>query len=188
MRTRILCETVNILVLGLWAGALALVGVAAAIAFPAMKTLDPVLPGFALYDGDHWRIAAGKVMNPLFNVVDDVGFVAIAVSLIALAVLMSGERLRRTRLAGFRIVLWIGVAVLSSYIVMVPRADMNTLAEEHWTHAAAGENDQAEVAREAFDELHHTASALHVTQFLFVTLALGVNAAGAAMGRGSESA
>ena len=188
MRTRVVCETVTIVALGLWAGALALVGVAAAIAFPMMKDLDPTLPAYALYDGDHWRIAAGSIMNTLFGVVDDVGFVAIVVSLIGLAMLMSGERMRRTRLAGIRVVLWVLLAVLSMYIVVFPRADMNELAEQHWTHASAGENDEARAAREAFDELHHTASALHVAQFLMVTLALGVNAAGAAWGPRPERA
>ncbi|GAB4515204.1 MAG: hypothetical protein Tsb0013_19710 [Phycisphaerales bacterium] len=186
--SRVILETANGIALGLWAGVLAFVGVAAAIAFPMMKTLDPTLPAYAAYEGGHWRIAAGQVMNRLFNIADDIGFVTIVVSLIALAVLMSGGRLARTRLAPVRMALWVLIAGVSVYITAGPRTEMNALAEQHWAHARAGDNQLAEEAREAFDAQHHTASALHAAQFSLVLLALGVNIAGAALGPRADEA
>ena len=78
--TRIILETINALALGIWAGMLVFVGIAAALTFPMMKELDPTLPAYALYEGQHWRIAAGSVMNPLFSAVGTIGMVALFIA------------------------------------------------------------------------------------------------------------
>jgi hypothetical protein len=51
----------------LWLGLAACSALTAAIAFPAMKALAPTLPDFAAV-GDHWKIAAGQIAQPVFRV------------------------------------------------------------------------------------------------------------------------
>lgn len=178
---RVVCEVASAAALGLWAGALAMVGVMAAIAFPMMRDLDPSLPGYAAYDGEHWRIAAGSILDTAFGIGDLVGVVLLGVAILCAAVLAKlGGACPRTRLGVVRWVTLLIAAMVTVYVMGALRPEMNGLTEDHFTNAAAGRNAAAGVAREAFDALHGTASNLHIAQLGAGFIALVVSVFGAA--------
>jgi len=134
------------------AGVIVATGVAAAIAFPTMKTLDPSLPGFAAVP-DHWMIAAGRVMAPIFTIT-----VAGAVLAMALATLAWALQVLRAQF-GVRVLLVRGVALLLTLAVaghlqfaLLPR--MNANFATFLAAARAGDTNAALTARDAFDQDH----------------------------------
>ncbi len=166
---RIIIESVNALVLGLWAGALAMVGVAAAFAFPTMKSLDPALPGYASYTGEHWRLAAGAIMNPLFGVVGLIGKVSFLVVCVLLAVLLAKKHVSfRSRTFGVRTVMWLALGALTLYVDRVLWSPMNELFEAHQQFALAGNNEGSVRVMAEFDALHAKASPLMGAQLVII--------------------
>lgn len=138
------------------AGLIGATGAAAAIAFPTMRDLAPDIPGLESV-GDHWMIAAGSVMAPVFTVV-----VSLAAAAIALATLLWVVQTLRGRSAS-RALVTRGVALLvtlavagHSQIVLVPRMNANF----NGFLAAARNGDDAEVRRlrDAFDADHPVSS------------------------------
>lgn len=176
-----IAEATNALALGLWAGALAMVGVTAAVAFPKMKDLDPLVPAYALYEGDHWRLAAGDLMNFLFNVVDVVGVAALLVAgVCTFAALFARRSMGGTGVLGkFRMLALAVSGGLMIYAVGVLRPQMDDAFNAHRAAATAGDNAGAVEAQAAFDELHAPASNAHVAQLVAVAAALVLSVASA---------
>ncbi len=173
-RLNSIAEATNALALGLWAGALAMVGVAAAIAFPRMKALSPVLPEYVLYDGEHWRLAAGDLMNILFQVCDMVGVAALLVAgVCTFAVMLARRSSGGTGLFGKLRLLALAVSGgLMIYAVGVLRPQMDEAFIAHREAASVGDAPAAESARARFDALHAPASNAHVAQLAAVSLSL----------------
>lgn len=150
-------EGIHAASLAVWLAALGGAGLAAAVVFPVMRELDPRLPDYASYAGEHWMIAAGHVGRRVFSIADRVQLVASALAVVSLAVatrlgLSSGVWLA---------IRWIAVGVaagLAVYngLVLAPRMDQNLLT--YW--AAAREGDQAKAAqyKAAFSAEHPHAS------------------------------
>lgn len=171
-------DGVYMLALGVWAGALLMVGATAAITFPRMAQLDPRLPGFESFEGEHHRIAAGQVMNLAFTVSDWVGLVAMAVAAACLGAVFVFRR-RSSDLGPALVVRSVAMGllvVLTLFSTLAFRPSLNRSFEQLWTAAAAGENERADEIRERLAPRHAKASFLLTTQFALV---LAAGAAGA---------
>lgn len=161
-RIRAFSEHLHAVALGVWLGALGITGGAAAIAFPTMRRLDPALPGFDAVS-DHWRIAAGSIMQRVFLLADRVQIACAVVGAAALAGTIIAARAgpgrspAALRLGGLAIA--VGCLGLNT-LWLSPR--MNTSLDEFWSEARAGRPATALTARERFDRDHPTASALLV--------------------------
>lgn len=171
---RAISETIHLTVLGVWGGAMIMIGVTAAIGFPTMKALDPKLPEYAQFSGDHWMIAAGKVMNKAFLVSDWIGVVCAVLAAITLVVVLVGTRTRFARPATVLRTVALAAAIAALvYSVGVLRPHMQHELRAFWDAARAGDNQAAAIHQKAFDEMHPQASFLIVAQLVLALWALG---------------
>lgn len=173
-------ETVHLASLGIWAGVLGGAGIAAAVTFPTIRDLDPSLPAYTEYGGDHWMLAAGMVAGKVFVISDVVQFVCTFGAIIgfALAVVCGGylKTDRRSWLLFFR-ALFLGLAFISvAYHLLILMPSMQHDLRQYWDAALAGDTDTAEAFRQAFSDRHPDASrSLGLTALAaLVTLILGV--------------
>lgn len=154
---RSVAHTLHVFALGVWLGGLLLTGVAAAILFPTMKALEPKLPAFAAYKGDHWMIAAGRAADRVFTINDMVQLTCAMLAVLSLA-LGAAWGLRPTGVrGGLRIVaLTVALAALGYQLFgLAPR--MSTNLRAYWTAAQAGDHATAETKKAAFNADHPTA-------------------------------
>lgn len=168
--------------LGVWLGALGMTGVVAGIAFPAMRELDPALPAYSAYEGEHWSIAAGKVMNGAFGALLMVQTVAAVVVIGTLAMAWAGRVVRGKRGIA-HVVVCAALMALLGWQAATQRT-LNARLETYWAAAEAGENARAAEMKASFDALHERAEGgMRATAMgLFVALVtMGVNAAGRRM-------
>ena len=84
------CDTIHTLALCLWLAALILGGASAAVVFPTMKSVNPMLPDFPGFEADHWKIAAGMVQQRIFFVSDTVQFIAAIAAFLTLGLRLIG--------------------------------------------------------------------------------------------------
>jgi hypothetical protein len=143
--------------LAFWLGAIVMTGVAAAVIFPTMHKLNPSLPEFALYPGEHWLIAAGKVAFRILAASDIVKVVCAVLVVVTLA----AETWPRSRRGAMMATRWAGLFVLLGLLdynlaTLQPRMTRNL--EAYWTSALAGNSEQASKYRAAFDEDHPAAT------------------------------
>ncbi|MEM8758026.1 MAG: hypothetical protein AAGF47_09625 [Planctomycetota bacterium] len=171
---RRMLETVHVTAAGLWCGATAMTGAAAAIIFPKVRDLDPTLATYPDYTGEHWRLAAGQVAARLFTVGDAVGFVCAMLAGVSLVLVAAGRDAWRTRAITLtRLTVFSAALGLIAYNLLVLGARMNTNLGAYWRAAAAGENEAAAAAQQAFMADHGPASAVLVAMTL-ATLALTI--------------
>lgn len=175
-RPRVILTGLHLFALGAWAGMLMLVGAAAAIAFPTMKRLDPQLPEFSQYNEDHWMIAAGSVMNRVFQLADWVALGLATLALVSLVLIFAGRqsapRLRRT-VHGIVLLVAMTLLLIESF-VLAPR--MRSTLEEFLDAARAGDIATANLARDEFRADHPMASRLMMAQFSAVMLSFAAGA------------
>lgn len=190
-RGRRICESIHVGVLGVWLGALVMTGVAAAVIFPTMKSLDPRLPGYEGYTGSHWMLAGGSVANRLFVIGDVVQFTAMlaAGATFGLGIMFFGLPSRKP-LTVIRATLLLGLVGVLSYhlLVLAPRMAVNL--DGFWAAAKAGDQARAETLRAAFDADHPTARSVLscIAVLLLGALAAGVwSATGGAYEGSAES-
>ena len=152
-------------------------GIAAAVIFPTIKGMNPVVPSYQAYDGEHWRLIAGRTANAVFLWSDTVQFVCAVIGLASLIVVLiaSGAAWRRVTL-GVRTVGFATALSLFSYSFFILRTQMNTELTRYWAAAESGDNAAAETHRLAFAEMHPQASALiAATAFaVLITLVAGM--------------
>lgn len=176
-------ETLHLTALGVWAGALFGAGVAAAVAFPTMRDLEPVLGAYPAYTGEHWMLAAGRVAARVFVITDIAQFACalLAIAGFALAT-WAGDR-RRSWLRFFRAAALGAAFLLVSYhlLIQAPRMDRDLRA--YWDAAAAGDNDAALIHQEAFSRQHPNASRTMTATFVATLASLGLGAWSLADGR-----
>jgi hypothetical protein len=172
-RARTICESLHVAALGVWAGALVVVGGVAAMAFPTARDLDPSVPAFAAYDGPHWQVVGGKIMNPAFLLVDWIGVGALAIAAATLAALVAtgSSSLRRVATA-VRALALAALAIVTLHTVLIARPEMQRELHAFWDAAQAGEAASAETHKAAFDRLHGPASTMLAAQLALVLLAL----------------
>jgi hypothetical protein len=171
------CEIVHAAALALWLGAIVMTAVFAAIIFPAMRALDPVLPGYAALDGGHWRIAAGQVAARAFRVSD-----AVEAGALVVGVASFGAQLRRRGAGGrfsasARTVVLAALAAVTVFHVFVLGPRMARNSRVYWESARAGDLVAAERARGAFEADHPVATRLMGTEGVLLLLGIGLSAA-----------
>jgi hypothetical protein len=176
-------ESLHAAALALWFAALVGAGLAAAVAFPEMKKLDPRLPEFGAYAGEHWMIAGGHVGRRVFALADRVQLIASAIAVLTLA----GATRLRVASRPWVAVRWIGVGVaagLAVYngLVLAPRMDGNLVA--YWDAARAGDEPQAAASKQAFSAEHPHAS--RVLMFAASGVLVGLVAAAASRAPGAS--
>jgi hypothetical protein len=166
----------HIATMGLWAGMLAMSGVSAALIFPMMKRLDPALPEFAAYTGDHWMIAAGMIAARQFSLL---AWAESVLALIAVGSLMGLVASTRGGLSHGLVLRCVAVGgatavLLYQSFVLQTRMDGHMLA--HWNAARAGDNEAALTHKDAFTADHPLASGLMQARLglLLAGLAAGV--------------
>jgi ABC-type Na+ efflux pump permease subunit len=176
-RGRLIAEAVHLLSLGLWLGGLGIAGLSAGQIFIVMRGLDPVLPGFAGFQGAHWSVAAGHAVQPMFIAVDVLQFacVLIAGGTFALAAGRLGLSLRRVS-TFLRAALILGLLAVLSYRFFMLGPEMMQSLAAYWGEAAAGETQAALAHKAVFDQAHGLDRRL-----MLVTLGLVLAAISAAL-------
>ena len=176
--------------LSLWFGALLMTGAVAAIIFPTMRDLGVSLDRFAAFDpSQHWKIAAGAVMEKAFFALDLVQAVSLFLiaGLFLMQVTLFGHRLRAKAnlLRALLIATLIGT---TGYHVFVLAPRMNANLRQFWTLAESGATDEtgrtAAMYQAAFDADHPRASTMLSTNALLVAGLVVVSAV--ALGRPSR--
>lgn len=173
-RGRIITEFLHTLVLGIWLGGLGVAGFAAGRTFRVMRDLDPALPGYAGYEGAHWSIAAGRVVLPLFFIVDVVQFVCLLIAGITFAVATGLLGLSLRRLSTFvRAFLLLALIAVLSYRFFALQPIMMQSLVAYWNAAGAGLTDLALEHKSAFDHGHTLDRRLMSATALMVLAAIG---------------
>lgn len=178
MSNRRLWEALHITVLAFWLGALVLTAVAAFIVFPEMRRLDPSLPGYERYTGEHWSIAGGHIAGPLIDACTLVQSIAAALAAATLGLALRAQarvsgRGERRRTWTFVRAAVIAVPILSlGYQALVLGPPMDRDLRLYWDAARAGENQAAAAHKAAFYENHTAGSALFAVNALAVCVAL----------------
>lgn len=191
-RWRAFLEAIHLTAAGICTGALLMTGVTAAILFPAVKKLDPELPGFAAYDGEHWRIVGGHIGDPMFFSVDVVQFVALLLTFGTLTAIAFSrhESTRRLSFAVRSLALLVAfVTFCWRFFIVTP--PMNVALKAYWKAAAAGDNDAAAAHQGVFDAGHGSSStlmqitlvAMLVATFAGIWNAVAASSQGGAAGR-----
>jgi hypothetical protein len=154
-------EALHMLTAILWFTALVGAGLGAAVVFPALKPLNPQLPDFAAYTGEHWRIAAGHVGNRLFAISDafQLACPIVCTLLLVPAVLGSradgdGSRAKLGVLGIARLLLLAIAVVLGLYQSLILGPHMRETIEAFWAAARAGNMEAAAPLQSAFDADH----------------------------------
>lgn len=174
----------HILALSLWLGCVVTAGLAAAIVFPTMKALDPHLPQYAGYTGDHWMLAAGRIADRVFDATDtaQVG-AAVVATLTGVGLLLARVVRARSRSALAWLIALAGALCVLAYTLTILRPRMTTNLIAYWDAASRADNPAAEAARAAFSAEHPLASNLMVATALLVLLALTLIVPAAGIGK-----
>lgn len=176
-------ETLHLTAIGVWCGALFGAGVAAAVAFPTMRNLDPTLAAYPEYTGEHWMLAAGRVAARVFVITDIAQFVCAFLAVVGfMLATFAGDR-TRSWLRFFRAAALGAAFLLVSYhlLIQAPRMDRDLRA--YWDAAASGDNDAALIHQEAFSRQHPGASRTMTATFIATLATLGLGAWSLAGGR-----
>jgi hypothetical protein len=180
-RWKAFCHTIHLVALGLWVGVLLSAGAFAASVFPIMKGLDPRLPAFDKYTGEHWLIAGGKVAQRIFLITDIVQFVCAVLSIATLGCMIWLFGLPRRRPATIVRAIALGVALAcaaGSIIIVAPQ--LNAALRLYWAAAEAGNLEAVAPHRAAVDQLHPLSSRLMGGTFVCVLIAFVAGAWSAA--------
>ncbi|CAN5743394.1 hypothetical protein BH11PLA1_BH11PLA1_06950 [soil metagenome] len=163
-------HVLHLLALGVWLGVLIATGAFAAVTFPLVRDLAPVLPSHAAYTGEHWRLVAGRVANRAFGVSDSIQMVCIVVSLAAgiIAYVRPAGLVCAVPRRGWSLVI-LGVATLIflGWIVFL-RVPMAVYLDKYWMFAERGNMESAAVFQGYFAQLHPYATNLLVALTLLV--------------------
>ena len=154
--------SIHILALTIWLASLLAAGLSAALIFMQMKKLQPSLPEYSAYTGEHWKIAGGMVANKIFLIVDFVqlGCAIVTILTLGLTLLAANRAVPKYRppLAGVRI-LFLSIACgLLCYQLFILSPRMAIHLNDFWVAAKDGKMAIADAAQAAFDADHPTAS------------------------------
>lgn len=156
--------------LGAWVLVIVMSGAMAAIIFPTMKQLDPVLPEFFSTPGDHWSLAAGLVMRKVFFISDIAQLVLAMIAVVSLTiVLKAGEIgvLARRVLTLSLAVSCIAMLATAFWLSPAMRRDMDAAL----IAGKAGNSAAMNASRAQFAAKHTSATTLMVTTLSGAVLA-----------------
>lgn len=167
------CHTVHVVALGLWMGTIVMAGATAAVLFPTMKGLDPRLPQFTAYAGEHWRLAAGRIGQQVFLICDLIQFacavLAIGTFLVQVFLLGLARRRGQAMLRGFLLAIAMS-GIAGELLILAPA--MNASLKAYWAAAQSGDGAAAAVHQKAFSDLHPMATNVLVITLLAVACSL----------------
>lgn len=158
--------------IGLWISVLIAAGIAAVNVFPTVKEMAVTIPGWAAPESEHWRYAAGKVMDPIFFLADLVQFVVAPLSLLALlGMRISAGPTPRRVAGGVRLAALLIATGLFAWQGLWNAQAMRTGLRQQWDAAKIGDMAEAERLRQDFEDDHQLASSILRFTLLFVVVA-----------------
>lgn len=167
-------NTVLVVCSGIVFGVLGMTAVVAAVTFPRMKAMDPVLPAYSGYDGPHWSLAAGWVAEGVF----DIGFLIAGLAVAGCVGSVLGLVFARGRWGVPIVRLGLTLVVTALFCTHVGwlQRRMDDAASEYRDAARQGDNQAAHEAKARFDAMHPMASNLISGTTLAALLLFGVSA------------
>ena len=167
-------EAIQIAAWATWSGALIVTGATAYFVFTLLKRLDPSLPEYAAYEGEHWRMLGGYVAERLFLGADVVGFLAICVGGGAFALACwRGFPHPRTWTAAIRALLVMAMVGVMTYRFAVLDPAMQADLAAYRQAARLGDTQAALAAQREYDVHHATASNVIAGSLALSLAALG---------------
>ncbi|MFG0284119.1 MAG: hypothetical protein ACF8R7_06820 [Phycisphaerales bacterium JB039] len=165
-------QALHISALSVWLTALVVGAASAILGFRTMRQQEPTLPGFAGYEGEHWRLLAGYMADRVFLMVDAVGVVAVLVAGMTLAVgVARGLRIGRIGALVRAAAVLLSAAVLSANIFLV-RPLLDQAVTEYREAAMAGDTTTALQKRDRYDQRHAIARSMMTGLAALVAVAL----------------
>jgi hypothetical protein len=166
-------EAVQVAAWATWSGALLVTGLTAYFVFTLLKGLDPALPEFATYGGEHWRLLGGYVAERLFIGADVVGFLAICVGGGSFALACwKGYPHPRSWTAAVRALLIMAMVGIMTYRFAVLDPAMQADLAAYRQAASLGDTTNAQTLQLEYDKHHQTASNVMVASLLLSLSAL----------------
>ncbi|MCK6478182.1 MAG: hypothetical protein L6Q35_15280 [Phycisphaerales bacterium] len=176
-------ETLHVLFLMVWLCMLFGAGMGAAVAFPQIKKLDPALPEYASFTGEHWKIAGGHIGNTLFVIADKAQIISAIGALLTLALVMKARGLTAARGYAVARVVLVGLATaIAIYHVFVLSPKMMSTIQEFWAAARAGDMAKATPLQATFDSYHPASRLTLESTWVTLVIALLVSVFDAARG------
>jgi hypothetical protein len=167
--------------LALWIAAIVAAGVAAIGVFGTLADVRLTVHEYAAFPNDanqHGMLAAGRIMERVFFLVDVLQFIA-APLLLASASLELVLRLpwSRGRAGVARLVCMATAVATLTYQAVVVSPTMNRELRSYWEHAAAGNVLAAQAHQESFNQLHPRAEMLMNARLALLLIVLVLSAA-----------
>ncbi|MEO1008316.1 MAG: hypothetical protein AAFX79_07095 [Planctomycetota bacterium] len=167
-------EAIQVAAWAAWSGALLVTGATAYFVFTLLKQLDPQLPAYAAYEGEHWKLLGGFVAERLFVGADVVGFLAIVVGGLAFAVACwRGNPPARSWVAALRALAILAMVGLMTFRFAYLDPAMQADLDAYRAAAAAGETEAALQIQARYDGRHSTASTVMVASLVTAIAAFG---------------
>lgn len=152
-RLRAFADAICIASLSLWLGVVVMSGLVAAVAFPAMKALNPTIPEYAAYPFEHWKIAAGLLARTVFDLSAVMQWGLATITFIALAFrVVSDPPPRKLPLARIILACASAAALATWRLGIAPGMDANL--DGFLGAARAGEKLVADTHRNGFNAAH----------------------------------
>ncbi len=173
-----LCNIAYWMALTMWVSALSAAAIAAGNVFGTMPRLGVTLERYkAVPPDEHWRLAAGKIMEGVFFTVDLFQFVAAPLTLVTLLLQLTLFRMpARTPSNWIRTACLVLAMLLFGYHVTAIGPRMNRELHEYWRSAEAGDLLAAESHRAAFNADHPIAMRLLQANLILVMIGIGASA------------
>lgn len=170
-----------------WISAIISAAVAAMNVFPTLKSLNEdglQVAQYAAYPSeDHWRFAAGRIMEGVFFIGDLMQFVAAPIVVVTLLLQFGPVRMKLRRWSNvIRLIVLLIAAGLFGYYATRLAPPMNALLREQWSYAEAGEIEKADAVRATFDDLHGRANLILWVNLGLLLVGTGASAAAFAPG------
>lgn len=173
MTWKVFLESVHAVALALWLGFTVAAGAFAAMVFGVTKGLDPRLPEFEAYTGEHYLIVGGKMAQTVFFATDVVQFACSMLAIVTLIALFKvrEDEARRPAMVMRASALVVSVASVAALLVIV-NPKLTTATRLYWEAAKTGKMAEVELHRAIAADTHPYASALMLTSALMVLITL----------------
>jgi len=153
IKKHVIFEEIHTVALSLLIGVVVMSGIFAAVLFPTMKRMDPLLPEFSTYTGEHWRVAAGRIASLVFLISSWIQGSLFACSLAALFLAPLAARVSRMRLATVAVTAMLLLVVIG--VIFLP---LQQMLHVYWDFAKQGDIERAATTQIRFDALHKFAT------------------------------
>jgi hypothetical protein len=166
---RTISDRLHIGALGIWLGALILMGAGAPMVFSALRSAAPHLPEFSAFDGPHYLIAGGQIVRRLFGVCDGL---QVACAIVAEVTFLVGGREGRRAWRIARGVFLAGLVGILAYRLLILEPSLEPSLRDYWAAARAGDAGAVLKHKAAYDAGHRLENVLFAATGLLVLAAL----------------